>query len=1358
MKLSASGKNKLMESANKVYLAYTALDFFKSRTFLTADDGQKSLYELCKKALADGNNSLPVTINNSTYTLTLTPEKNNSFAVRFIRPATSPRSSLVVKKITDYDDQDALNLLAHQSFTLEIPLSGGEPAVANKLNRDYVIGGSGKVDLYRTHLVTLHKIIEKIESEEDISNLLVALATGSGKTFVQALWLLVLSLSKNNGIFAVPDNLASQFVKDVKRLLPDKLVNSILTLREGQSSPQVEKTLKSLVNPHITGKMIVASSECLLDNHYQDMMDANSEHTFLAFDEQHLIMKTERRRVRLIELSKKKLSMFLTATPNEETYVLSGNKPVAIMSNSQKQEAGQGQFPHIFTLQARNISDRNKLKDYRFWTKAFWKNMFNGFILRLMNSIQHEQSSSAVTLIEELPFSYHRKKGENSLRWGLQFHSARKMLCVIDDNETLVNFCYTLQHAPTTKRDVYSKGNVINRDTVAEFFLIPEVEREVIRQDMKDKRDKHLASLQGEEREIVERMINKPLKQQLKDNIFHSFIEYILMDITGLDQIEQNRLRKQDMPNFQQLVVSRYSSRTAEYYQKKLAKELDPVGAKEIGQLLAHLSSELGAMIKGTFDANSRQNKKDLTDFIDNWSLYDALITKLLNRDWRFTGRFKTYAEDHLIMGVMSGMKDAETPVVESRPFLGMNLNINRLYDENGVLKSTAKKRKHSSLEILNDHSEESTFTPTYLDVPEEIADNYNRLGFAGVYVSNKKSEGYSDRNVHTVVNLAEKTLSKTNSPQTQVQILGRLRGLDGNEDPVFIHSLGRNQKPVFDLKHLQSDDYYPPLFKAQAEYNKEYVSILGSEVSHKILHWIHANLSKDDTVNPDRLKRQVLKFIAQALRELNNKNSHKIKLSRAQLANVVHYVMKDIDQELDKIQKPYEISLPVRILGFICNFIAECFYSVKRIPAAFKMYLHSWAGRRATDKNALVDKHADDVYIKILSNTTYKKLVSKMFSVRELINWLARKTDGAQEIVKKNAERYIKKEVSNQFQIHRKEFLEPLITKMVIDSRKEQVARALAAFPQFITLFYANEEVLNDLRKKDVEQFEAKLLSVLQQIPGLEDLTRGDMVNYPKNMDELQKQLSEKSLSIMAHDSDLHLSLAQQIGSYLKGGFLKQLSSFVVYGQVKKVEQLLAEEDSAQEFVRHCLSKLIKNEINFTPEAIFKEFKIYFSMEELNRLDEEGLKLQHELKKLQDSIKENWADSIDKYSVDAIISIIKTQILPGLVNVYPREQRKKLLDEATDDLKIRKLMTAHAAEIASVPEKNQNQLPDFIFSKLINGPLPKQIDLGQVETETKALFKKKFSEILGMSKTSLAFGKVFSPSTWSIKKRIYLR
>lgn len=1350
MKLTDNSRKKLLSSAQTVYLAYTALDFFKARVFNTAS-GEMSLYELCNLALTNKTYDQIVLINNVHYRLVLTPGNNNTFKVQFSRPiggSTDP----VVKKIALYEDEEALNLLANQEFTLEIPDVGGKPAVTNRINEHYVIGGIGKVDLYRTHLVTLHNIIEKIQSGEDISNLLVALATGTGKTFVQALWMLIISLSDNNGVFAIPDKLLSQFVKDLKRLLPDDFVNRMLVLREKGDNPQIEEAIKSFARPESKKNIIIGSSERLLDKHYKDLMNANSDQTFLVFDEQHLIMKEERRRVRLIELAKQKLSMFLTATPNEETYKLAGNKPVAIMSSGQKQQAGQGQFPRLLTHNARNVSDRNKLKDFRFWTIEFWTTLFNGFLLSLTNSIQEEHSSSAVSLVENLPFYYYRKEGEKSVRWRLQVPSARKMLCIIDNNEDLVNFCYALEHAPSYRSDVYRNGNVIDRGDVARFFGIPDAEVDVIHQDKQNKRTNYLNSLKEDEQKIGDRLARKSLAEQMRDNIFHNLIEYVLTDITGLDEIEHNRLRKKDMNTFKQMVISKFALRTADYYQQKLAKDIDAEGAHALGELLADLSNVMQSMINGNFENSRDENDRDLGDFIDNWPLYDELVNKIKWRNGNLSQKFEDYANSHLIIGLMTGMTDAETPVEDSRPFSGLAKNTYMLYDHNGLLVNHAKKRKRTSLEILNDTAFETAFTPKYLNISEDIADGYVRLGFVGAYVSNKKTEGFSDRNLHTVINIAEHKLSPTNSPETQIQGIGRNRGLDDTIVPAYIHSLGRKQKGLFDLEHLKSDDYYPELFKAQKQFNKQYIQILGDNVSQKIIAWIYANKNEDETLNPDRLKRQVLKYIAQALREINNKNSHQIKLSRAQLTTMISYVMKGINKEIEHINKPYTTSTFITILGHLLNFISECYYAVKRIPAAWKMFQYSWFGTRTAKQSDVAPKHADDVYIKILSNTNFKKIITNLSSALEFKNWLSRKVKGVMPHIANNIESYVKKEVYDEFESHQKQCIKPLLVKMVVDSRKEKVTAALAAFPHLVPLLKANLKTIVTVSSGNEAQFEATLLALLQQIPGLEDLVVQDIVNYPKSMEEIKKLLAHEPAKILLNHPKLQEKLSIKLGNYLKGDFLKHLSAFITYPNVKRIADILGKKQNAQQFVQHCLTKIINKELEFSPETFLSELTSYFKIEEYNRLDEEFEKLFHEFTMLQLETGNNLFQSLDESHLEQLSTIIQQQLLPLLVNNYAVENRDKLFNEASDPLKIKQLIKVHGNELFDLMQNNRDQLPGFIFSKLCSTPLPPTIDIPHQIKESKQFFIEQLNAVMQKSISSLLVGKLFSISSWSLK------
>ena len=1313
MRLNRDQKHQLLTTAEAVYKGYVALDFFKTRSF-TTENTKETLLELCEKAIESEQIKQIITLNGQVYELELMTDAIHAYKVSFKRPLLMTTNALR-KPLNDYDTDDALTLLTQQNFYLDID-DKQQLQVVHALTDVVKLGGIGKVDLYRSHLVTLNNIIDKIKSEDDITNLLVALATGSGKTFVQALWMLIMSLSGNNAIFAVPDKLVQQFHDDLRRVLPDNYVDNLLILRENEESPLAAAVLDNLSAENTTSQIILGSSERLLDSHYQQLLDVNASRTFLCFDEQHLLMKVESRRVRLIELSKKMLSMFLTATPNEETYELSGNQPVAIMSSGQKQAAGQGQFPVLFSEYARNMTDRNTLSDYRFWTSDFWQNMVRGVLLRFANSIQQEQSSAAISIVENLPFYLHRKTGETDVRWSLQVPMARKMLCFIDDNETLVNFSNALKKSDDdTDRDVYRNGNLVSRRDIVDFFNLPNTDDELLGEDLQRKKNQYIERLAPEEMVIGNRLSSKSLKAQIKDTIFHNMIEYVLTDLTQLDEIEHNRLRKANPKAFQDLIRANFVQRTADYYKKKLEKKIDSQGAEEIADILGCLSNKLSTISPLHFNG-----------FVDNWALDDTIIRQIKSSDWTLNDHFEEYAERHLMISVMTGMQAAETPIEESRPFLGLIENRYPMY-KNGVLSVQAKSREHTSLETLNDQSFETAFTPDYLSVSEETCDNYFRLGFVGVYVSNKKTEGFSDRNLHTVINIAENKLSTTNSPETLIQGIGRNRGLDETVVPAYIHAQGRKQEALFDLDNLQSNDYYPALFKAQKSYNKQFIKILGKQVGLELIDWFTAHVDKDETIDEDKLKKQVFTIIAKSLRSINNNNSHDIQLSRSQLTQVISEAMKTLNNEIARINKPYTLSLSTKILGSFLNFICEVYYSAQRVIPALKRRLYSWFGERAPLKDEAVSQtHPEDVYLKIIKNTDFKTLLEKIGIVRELESWYVSKANGMETSIKKNIESYFKSEVQTEFQKNKKEAVIPLLSKFVVEDKRAMLIRAIENAPNLIDFFEEILELFKEIPDDDSRQeFEEKTLHLLQKIPGLEELHLGDIINYPLQVKTSLAIFNKGPLALLTNQS-VQRQMIPSLAIYLSGPFLTHASGLFLEADFDVLKNVLLQEGKAEQFVKHLLNPVItsnKHLSNF--ETFVAEFKICFSIVSFASIKDRATEFSGNLTAEVRVIKDNPLGHLKDGIITDMALVLKKDLLPCMVNFFPLNRRELMLSEATLD-KIKQLIKTEGKELmAALTGSSSTQAAVTFLSKLVTTDLPEPLDIADETAQAQQLLKK---------------------------------
>ena len=458
-------------------------------------------------------------------------------------------------------------------------------------------------------------------------------------------------------------------------------------------------------------------------------------------------------------------------------------------------------------------------------------------------------------------------------------------------------------------------------------------------------------------------------------------------------------------------------------------------------------------------------------------------------------------------------------------------------------------------------------------------------------------------------------------------------------------------------------------------------------------------------------------------------KSSHQIKLSRAELTKIVGHAMGSIDKEIGRIKKPYSIIIFVKALGSFLNFISECYYTVKRIPVAYKLYKHSWFGTRTPIAGAAGQRHPDDVYIKIIQKTSFKIISAQLAAVRELTNWLGKKQEGIKAHLKKNIGNYLKKEKRDVYSEHQKNFLVPLLMKLVKDDKQQKVADAIASFPQFMIFLQANFPLLQDMFDNKLADFEKEALGFLQQIPGLQDLTNADFVNYPQKMGGVQSAFAGGFKTILGQFPQLKTDLTTQLTAFLKNDFNKYLSAFISYPQAQALTQLLNKDNNARSFVVHCVKKLMDGNFEYTEKAIIAELKIFFPALKFTTLDEDQAQIKSDFLVLQDEVTKELSETMSAETTAELVSIITGQLLPALVNLYPSQYRAKLLSLATHE-KIRSLLLEHGSILLNAGDKDPAKLADFIFSKLQKGTLPAPIDTAKELEKAKKLFDSEFKWI----------------------------
>ncbi|WP_131780928.1 DEAD/DEAH box helicase family protein [Legionella gresilensis] len=491
-RLADEHKQQLIKNAKAVYFGYLKLEWLQNME-VTIGNQKITIANYLKEN--KGVNPLDVDIKldeNHSFKM----QKGADGVVKFTAIGQRKNTPIPIKDLKKYSSSDVIQLLTENNFNVA-PNEQGEmcfsttikdiPASADKDSTEYTIGGSAKISLYNLHISNLGRIIKHFEDKsfwrrsKSDDNMLVSLTTGSGKTFTQALWMMVLKMSGIRGVFTVPEKLLNQFKGDLGRLIPDNMdieANGDIII----DSP--EEILTGAKHAELRGENPVQQVD--------DNRPADNRPTIFAFDEAHLLASNEKLFVKAKTLASKFINLYLTATPTPALVDLAQGDDqkqnltvVATMNNKQKVDNGYAERTSSYAKSAQSLEEMGKKASLGTMEKIGRRiadtidpqtgyDAANAFGEAYLYNISKKEFFSAQNAIQlkKLPDNLSPdQKLRLAVRWSLQPSAFQpKTLICANHFEDIVNLNLFLEQLNPTEKLQVEK---INEDELEEDQTVP---------------------------------------------------------------------------------------------------------------------------------------------------------------------------------------------------------------------------------------------------------------------------------------------------------------------------------------------------------------------------------------------------------------------------------------------------------------------------------------------------------------------------------------------------------------------------------------------------------------------------------------------------------------------------------------------------------------------------------------------------------------------------------------------------------------------------------------------------------------------------------------------------------------------
>jgi Type III restriction enzyme, res subunit len=1002
--LESSEKTKLIEKAKEVYFAYwnletinkyringkttTIKEFLQEKLLVVDGELQQNLdLESCYP-ITVGKHLLDLVVKkvNGQYELSLKwPDNQEANKINAIE-----KNQLKIKGLGEYTVDDITHQLLGSTFTIHFPTNNdGDLKFSTTLkgadDNSFQIGGPDKISLYKLHISNLGRIIEHLKTNDINSNMLVSLTTGSGKTFTQALMILVLKLSGLNGVFAVPGKLLLQYKEDLKRLLPDALVN--------HDHPQ------SLYAPG--SKIIVDSVDEVLLNPSETQKNF-PKNTLFSFDEAHLLADEEKKFVKAKKLAGNFTSLFLTATPTPALYELAQGsekkkkklKVVATMNNTQKVQNNYAEPAQSYSETAKSIQQMGNETGIKFQVRfQRWLadavdpekgyNAANAFGEAYLYNISKKKLFTKETKLQGNDL----EKLRHAVRWNIQPSAFQgKMLICANHFEDIVNLDMwtkgsespkennSKQHIPLLSKEFYTNQNKFNRAETYSFLqmandpegIIPDAkiyktyeeslhtnfQNQLMTEIKNVRRSLALDKTLDDEVEMFTGEIMQGLHYAPIANSAHGIIELSLsilasgaLDTDNMDLLSillnfgsayLDQQRFENLDEFTRKIIANANKLNQRDLQNNLEKLLtySPTNPRGIN---ANSANKLAILITNFIKNLPGQTQEKQKKIIDNWFADQSIFSdNLVPQIFEFAkSHYKRFVFNKVEMNETIQKNEVFSTFEERKHMVGLakfeeKKNTVGLAETEEDKDYKPKSRSKRPVEALNPNAEEFVYTPkekSENSFPQELedADNLFKLGICTIYCTDKKVEGFNDPNLQQVAVIAHSDEGTLANPANIIQAYGRNRGLNPHKVPNFflINQFGVNC--LFGVDQLNEDDYQSSYDKANKKFKRKAMEAMGKELGDNILKWIDQNKDALHQVNDEKLAEAVISYCFEILEKLNQNNAFKFKFTEKDYKVVLGQCIAYLKRCEQDLKTGTILPILIKIIATLMHVAANC-------------------------------------------------------------------------------------------------------------------------------------------------------------------------------------------------------------------------------------------------------------------------------------------------------------------------------------------------------------------------------------------------------------------------------------------------